>query len=65
MIDNKEELISRIIKLELEITSEVSKGHKPYHGDHLESKRIEANTLRCILYGYNSIYCKNNFVDSK
>ncbi len=65
MIDNKEELISKIIKLELEITDEVLKGHKPFHGDHLESKRNEVNTLRCILYGYNSLYCKKNFLDTK
>lgn len=65
MIDNREELISKIIKLELEITTEVLKGHKPFNGDHLESKRNEVNTLRCILYGYNSLYCKKNFVDSK
>lgn len=65
MIDNREELISKIIKLELEITSEVSKGHKPYYGDHLEAKRTEVNTLRCILYGYNSLYCKKNFVGTK
>lgn len=65
MIDNQEELISRIIDLELEITTEVLKGHKPFVGDHLEIKRVEVNTLRCIVYGYKSLYCKKNLVDSK
>lgn len=65
MNHNTDDLISRIIELELEITSEVLKGHKPFNGDHLEIKRTEVNTLRCIVFGYNSFYCKKNFVDKK
>ena len=48
---NNDVLISRILKLEGEITTEISKGHKPYIGDHLEQKRSEVNTLRCVVYG--------------
>ena len=55
---NNNVLISRILKLEAEITTEISKGHKPYIGDHLEPKRSEVNTLRCVVYGYDSIFCK-------
>lgn len=58
MNENKNVLISRILKLESEITAEVLKGHKPFAGDHLESKRNEVNTLRCVVYGYDSIFCK-------
>ena len=58
MNENNNVLISKILKLESEITSEVLKGHKPFVGDHLESKRNEVNTLRCVVYGYDSIFCK-------
>ena len=26
-----------------------------------QEKRNEVNTLRCIVYGYESIFCKKNF----
>ena len=58
MNDINEKLISRIIEIEYEITSEVLKGHKPFVGDHLEFKRNEVNTLRCLVYGYESVFCK-------
>jgi len=50
---------SRIIELDLEITKEISKGHRPYYGDFLEEQRQELSILRCIFFGYNSKYCKN------
>ncbi len=55
---NNEILIFKIIKLEHEILSEVLNGHKPFVGDHLETKRNEVNTLRCVVYGHKSIFCK-------
>lgn len=63
MFDNKNQLISRIIEIEYQITSEISKGHKPFFGDHLESLRQEVDTLRCIVFGYDSPYCKKKLVD--
>lgn len=65
MNDINEKLISRIIELEFEITSEILGGHKPFVGDHLETKRSEVNTLRCLLYGYDSIFCKKNVGEKK
>ena len=53
------ELESRIIEIEYQLTTEISKGHKPFYGDHLESLRQEVKTLRCIVFGYESSYCKS------
>ena len=58
MNDKNSEIISKIIELETQITSEIIKGYKPFTGDHLESKRIELKTLRCILFGFDSNFCK-------
>lgn len=60
MNQDKEDLISRIIELELQITYEILNGHKPFVGDHLEIKRKEVNMLRCIVFGYKSFFCKSN-----
>lgn len=57
----KSELKSRIIELEHEITSAIINGHRPYVGDVYQEKRIELNTLRCLVFGYESEYCKKNF----
>jgi hypothetical protein len=54
----KSELESQIIKIESEITIAIINGHRPYHGDIFEDKRNELNTLRCIVYGYGSKFCK-------
>lgn len=54
----KNELISRIIELELENTRLIFQGHKPTENDHFQFKREEMNTLRCILFGYNTNFCK-------
>lgn len=54
----KNELISRIIELELENTRLIFEGHKPKEDDHFQLKREEMNTLRCILYGYKTNFCK-------
>lgn len=55
---DKEEIISRVINLEHEITLAVIQGHKPSIDDKFQEKRVELNTLRCLLFGYGSEYCK-------
>lgn len=55
---DREEIISRIIYLEFEITSAIIDGHKSSIDDHFKDKRIELSTLRCLLFGYNSGFCK-------
>ena len=55
---DKEKIISRIINLEYEITSAIIKGHKSSIDDKFQNKRVELNTLRCLLFGYGSEYCK-------
>lgn len=54
----KEEIISKIIEIELEITLSIIDGHKPFVGDKFEIKRKELNLLRCVLYDYDKKYCK-------
>lgn len=54
----KSELTSRIIELELENTELIFKGHKPTENDFFSSKRQELSTLRCIVFGYESKFCK-------
>lgn len=61
----KTELTSRIIELEYEITVAIIEGHKPFYGDEFQSKRDELNTLRCIVFGYSSQYCKKKFINQK
>lgn len=59
----KSELISKIISLELEITTAIINGHKPSIHDKFQDKRNELNTLRCLVFGYESKLCKKNFVN--
>lgn len=61
----RSDLISRIIDLEYEITSAIINGHKPSVNDNFQEKRNELNTLRCVVFGYESQFCKKNFVDRK
>jgi hypothetical protein len=46
----KEEIISKILKMELEITSAVLSGHKATDGDEFHEKRIELKVLRKLLF---------------
>lgn len=55
---DKEKIISRIIDLEYEITSAIIEGHKSSIDGKFQNKRLELNTLRCLLFGYGSEYCK-------
>ena len=54
----KEQIISRIIKLELEICDSIFQRIKPTIDDSFAGKRQELNLLRCVLFGYNSDMCK-------
>lgn len=54
----REEVLSKIIDLEFEITSSIIKGHKPSIDDEYKEKRNELKLLRCILFGYKSQFCK-------
>jgi hypothetical protein len=56
----KSDLISKIIKLELQITKSIIGGHKPSVNDQFQEMRSELNTLRCLVFGYESNYCKKN-----
>lgn len=54
----REELISKIIEIEYEITTSIINGHRPYIGDCFESKRTELKLLRCFVFGYESPFCE-------
>lgn len=54
----KNDFISRIIKLQMEEVRLIINGYKPYIGDQFQSRRDEINMLRCIVYGYESSFCK-------
>ena len=56
----KSDLISKIIKLEYEITKSIIDGHKPSVNDKFQEMRSELNTLRCLVFGYESNFCKKN-----
>lgn len=52
------QIMSRIIKLETEITSSIINGHRPSENDVFREKRNEMTILRCMYFGYRSKYCK-------
>lgn len=54
----KTQIMSRIIELELENIDMISKGHKPSRDDVFEPKRQEIELLRCLYFGYKSNFCK-------
>ena len=54
---DKSQIISRIIELELEITRSVINGHKPAENDEFGEKRNELNLLRCLYFGYRTKFC--------
>jgi hypothetical protein len=45
----EEEIISKILQMELEITSAVLNGHKPHDLDQYHEKRIQLKVLRSLL----------------
>lgn len=56
--ETKSNLITKIIDLEYEITISIIQGHRPYIGDIHQEKRNELQILRCLVFGYESPYCK-------
>ena len=46
---NNNKMISRILKLEAEMTISVLRGVKPHNQDKFEESRVECNVLRKIL----------------
>ena len=55
----KNEISSRIILLQSEITGAILNGHKAHDNDEFRSHRIELMILRCMLYGEDSKICKS------
>jgi hypothetical protein len=55
---NLQQILSRIIELEMENTGLIFEGYKPSEDDFFESKRKELTTLRCIYFGYDSKFCR-------
>ena len=55
---DKDNLITRIIQLQLiELESQMN-GNKPTIDDKYKDVRSELKLLRCLLFGYNSEFCK-------
>ena len=54
----KNQIMSKIIKLELELTRAIINGHKCTGDDIFKEHRDELSVLRCLYYGYNSKFCK-------
>jgi hypothetical protein len=54
----KNEMTSRIILLQSEITRAISNGHKANDEDQFKSHRQELMELRCKLFGEDSKVCK-------
>ena len=46
----EQEIISRIVKLQLEINEAIFNGHKASENDQFQEKRIELKILRDILF---------------
>lgn len=54
---NKAQVSSRIIELELEMTLSVINGHRPLENDKFKDKRQELVLLRCLYFGYQTKFC--------
>jgi hypothetical protein len=54
---DKTQVMSRIIELELEITCSVINGHNPSADDEFKNKRQELTLLRCLYFGYRTKFC--------
>lgn len=52
------EILSRICKLDGEITLAVTSGHRPHDHDQFREHRRELVELRCKYFGENSKICK-------
>lgn len=55
---DKDNLITKIIQLQMiELESQMN-GKKPTVDDNYKDVRAELKLLRCLLFGYNSEFCK-------
>jgi UDP-galactopyranose mutase len=54
----KNQIMSKIIELELELTRAIINGHRCTADDRFEGHRKELSILRCLYYGKESIFCK-------
>jgi len=56
---DKDEILSMILKLESEITSQIINGYnKSSDDDHFKSHREKLKLYRCLYFGYDSKHCK-------
>lgn len=53
----RNQIMSKIIEIELEITRSIINGHKPSENDKFSEKRNELNLLRCLYFGYRTKFC--------
>ena len=49
-LHERQEKTSRIIKLDLEMTQAIIKGHRPYYGDEFQAHREELLKLRIEVF---------------
>ena len=54
----KNQIMSKIIELELELTRAIINGHRCTADDIFKGHREELLILRCLYYGKESIFCK-------
>ena len=54
---DRNQIMSRIIELDLKITRSVINGHKPSEDDFYKDERQELNVLRCLYFGYRTKFC--------
>ena len=54
---SRNQILSKIIELDLIITRSIINGHNPSENDQYKEQREELNTLRCVYFGYETKYC--------
>lgn len=55
----KDDILSEIVKLESEITTQIIKGYnKSSVDDHFKDHREKLRLYRCLYFGYDSKHCK-------
>jgi hypothetical protein len=54
---SQNQILSKIIELDLIITRSIINGHNPSENDQYKEQREELNTLRCVYFGYETKYC--------
>lgn len=54
---DRSQIMSRIIELDLKITRSIIGGHRPSEDDKFKEDRTELSLLRCLYFGYNTKFC--------